>query len=313
MPTILIVDDNVHLIAMMGRMLEPLASICYATNGAAALRQMQACRPDLILLDEDMPGMTGSQMCEAMREVAELRDIPVIFVTGHDDVQAEVRALTAGAVDFISKPVHEAVLLARVRTQLRLKLLSDELMRSASSDGLTGLANRRELDRRLDLEWGRAAREGSTLSLLMLDVDHFKLFNDRYGHPAGDQCLRAVAAVVQTQARRATDLAARFGGEEFSLILPQACVSDAQVAAERLRAEVQALGIVHAASPTSCHVTVSIGIASCRPFPGAQGVSAKDLIEQADRALYGAKALGRNRVCHSRGLTTPAVDGVTAC
>ena len=313
MPSILIVDDNVHLIALMGRMLAPLAQISFATHGAAALQQMLAHRPDLVLLDEEMPGMSGHEVCDAMRGHSDLAAIPVMFVTGHHDADAEVRALTAGAVDFISKPVHEAVLLARVRTQLRLKELSDQLRRSAMSDGLTGLANRGELDRRLTLEMARAARQASTLSVLMLDVDHFKLFNDRYGHPAGDQCLRAVAGVLQAHARRATDLAARFGGEEFALVLPEASISDAQDAAERVRADVLALAIAHAGSSTAPHVTVSIGVASCRPLPDAGEQAVAELISQADRALYGAKALGRNRVCHARtqqpgGANSPLAD-----
>ena len=313
MPSILIVDDNIHLIALMGRMLEPLAHVAFATSGEAALRQMRTCRPDLVLLDEEMPGMSGIRVCEAMRDDPSLAAIPVMFVTGHGGAEAEVRALTTGAVDFIAKPVHEAVLLARVRTQLRLKSLSDQLLRSATLDGLTGLTNRGELDRRLSLEWGRAARAGSTLSLGMVDVEHFKRYNDHYGHPAGDRCLQAVARVIGDQARRATDLAARFGGEEFAVLLPETSATHAQDAAERLRTEVSALKLPHAMSTTGACVTVSLGVATCRPLPGATADGVGQFIELADRALYAAKSLGRNRVCVSKGHPDCAADPAPPC
>lgn len=254
--------------------------------------------------------MSGIELCQEMRTQHDLSAIPVMFVTGHDDADAEVQALTAGAVDFISKPVNEAILLARVSTQLRLKSLTDQLLRSASIDGLTGLANRRELDQRLIAEWSRAARQGAPLSVLMLDVDHFKLYNDRYGHPVGDQCLRAVAGAVAEQARRATDLAARFGGEEFTLVLPDTGAAQAQEIAERLRSQVQALALDHAASPSARHVSVSIGVATCHPHAGAAQPGVSALMSKADQALYAAKAQGRNRVCVSDG--SPACPALLA-
>ena len=151
MNSVLIVDDNVHLITLLGKMLEPVAQISFATSGLAALAQMRAHPPDLLLLDAEMPGMGGHEVCRAMKADPELDKIPVIFVTAHDDVEAEVRGFDAGAVDFISKPVNEAILLARVGTQLRLKCLADKLRRSALVDGLTGLANRACFDERLKL------------------------------------------------------------------------------------------------------------------------------------------------------------------
>ncbi|MFX1678508.1 diguanylate cyclase [Mitsuaria sp. CC2] len=313
MPSILIVDDNIHLIALMGRMLEPLADVSFATHGPAALRAMKSRAPDLVLLDEQMPGMSGNQVCQTMQEDPELAAIPVVFVTGHDDADAEVRALTSGAVDFIAKPINEAVLVARVRTQLRIKSLSDQLLRSATLDGLTGLTNRGDFDRRLSMEWARAARSGGTLSLVILDVDHFKRFNDHYGHPAGDRCLQAVANVIGTQARRAADVAARFGGEEFTLLLPDTSLTGAQEAAERVRREIESMNVAHAASPTASCVTVSMGVAACQPLPCAVvSDGASRLVELADQALYAAKSLGRNRVCLSEGdpaMTTPRPSG----
>lgn len=312
MHSILIVDDNIHMIALMGKMLEPLARVIFATNGQAALREMKTSRPDLVLLDQEMPGMSGDDVSAAMRDDPDLKDIPVIFVTGHNDAEAEVRALNAGAVDFIAKPVHEAILLARVKTQLRLKGLSDELRRSASLDGLTGIANRAAFDARLALEWARASRNGSPLSLLLLDVDHFKQYNDHYGHPAGDRCLQAIAKALNGVSTRANDLAARFGGEEFVMLLPDTPLSGARVAAERLREDILALEIPHARSSTLPLVTVSIGAAQW-VSGGTTGGRASDLIDWADRALYAAKAAGRNQVVeHASTASLPTPEGLGA-
>ncbi|MFG6416632.1 diguanylate cyclase [Roseateles sp. DC23W] len=297
MNSILIVDDNVHLIAVLGKMLAPIAQVRFATAGLPALAQMRAEPPQLVLLDAEMPGMSGYAVCQAMRADPELDKIPVIFVTAHNDAQAEVRALDAGAVDFITKPVNEPVLLARVQTQLRLKALTDELRRSAAIDGLTRVANRGAFDERLQLEHARAARTGGELSLLLLDVDHFKRFNDHYGHPGGDACLREIASALAGQARRPADLASRIGGEEFALLLPDTDMAGALGAAERLIAAIASLALPHAASPTAARVTVSIGIASCVP-PQQQAAGAeRQLVERADQALYRAKAEGRNRAC----------------
>lgn len=295
-PSILVVDDNLTLIALMGKMLEPVARVRFATGGAPALQQMREQPPDLVLLDAEMPEMDGYAVCQAMKADPELDKIPVIFVTAHNDAQAEIRGLTAGAVDFISKPVNEPILLARVQTHLRLKRLSDELRRRAAMDALTGLDNRGSFDQRLHLEWSRAARQGSSLSLVLVDVDHFKKFNDRYGHPAGDACLRAVADALGLQAHRAADLAARLGGEEFALLLPDTDAAGARVAAERVRAAVAQLAIPHAASDTCAHLSVSVGVATCQPQPPVQPSCALQLVEQADKALYRAKSEGRNSV-----------------
>jgi diguanylate cyclase (GGDEF)-like protein len=305
MNSILLVDDNVHLIALLGKMLAPIGPITFATSGPAALVQMRERAPDLVLLDAQMPAMSGYAVCEAMKADPELDKIPVIFVTAHNDVAAEVQALAAGAVDFISKPVNEAILLARVRTQLPLKRLSDELRRSAAVDGLTGLNNRASFDQRLKLEWARAVRSGASLSLVLLDVDHFKKYNDRYGHPAGDACLRQIAGALGAQARRPADVAARVGGEEFALLLPDTDAAGARCAAERIRSAVARLAIAHEASATAAHVTVSIGVATCWPRPAppappaltaATACTAEDLVKHADQALYAAKSQGRDRV-----------------
>lgn len=296
MKSILIVDDNPNLIAVLGKMLAPVGQVRFATSGTIALARMRDEAPDLVLLDAEMPGMDGYTVCQTMKADPALERIPVIFVTSHNATEAELRGLNAGAVDFISKPVNEPVLLARVQTHLRLKQLSDELQRRAATDALTGLSNRGHFDQRLQLEWARAARSGEALSLILLDVDHFKKFNDRYGHPAGDACLRAVADALALRARRSTDLVARVGGEEFALLLPHTDAAGAQQAAEQLRAAVAALRIPHGASDTAPHVTISIGVASYQPVPPVATEGAQSLVERTDRALYVAKSRGRDRV-----------------
>lgn len=292
--SILIVDDNASMIQLMARMLKGVASLRFATRGEEALRLMREAPPDLVLLDADMPGLSGYQVCEAIRADAALVDIPVIFVTGHGEADAELRGLDAGAVDFITKPVNEALLLARVRTQLRIKSMADELRRMATTDGLTGLVNRRHFDELMQREWQRCARSGAPMALLMVDVDHFKRYNDHYGHPAGDACLQAVARALESAARRPADRVGRLGGEEFALLLPDTDLPGAQGLAEQVVHTVRDLQLPHAGSLTGACVSISVGVAACVPRSAAPG-GVPLLYRAADRALYEAKAHGRNR------------------
>jgi len=303
---LLLVDDDPAMVQLMHRMLSGLGQLRFATSGAAALRRVREQLPDLVLLDADMPGMSGYQVCEAMKADPALRDIPIIFVTAYGDDQLQVKGLEIGAVDFITKPISEPLLLARVRTQLRVKHLTDELRRIATIDALTEVSNRRTFDETLAREWRRGLRGLSPLSLVLVDVDHFKLFNDRYGHPAGDACLRAVAQALRNTCRRPADLVARFGGEEFALLLPHTQRAGAESLALRLLAEVEGLGIPHEDSPTAELVTVSIGLSCHDPRDlGAESSSSMSgadpatvhteqaLVRSADQALYRAKQGGR--------------------
>ena len=292
--SILIVDDNTGMVQLMARMLKGVARLRFATRGDEALKLMRESAPDLVLLDAEMPGMSGYEVCEAIRADATLADIPVIFVTGHGETDAEVRGLEAGAVDFITKPVNEALLLARVRTQLRLKSMADELRSMATTDGLTGLANRRHFDELMRREWQRCARTGSSIALLMADIDHFKRYNDSYGHPGGDACLQAVAKTLTLVARRPADRVGRLGGEEFVVLLPDTDVAGGQEVAEHAVKLIQALALPHVASLTAEHVTISVGVAVCTGQDMARH-DPQSLYSAADHALYAAKAQGRNR------------------
>jgi diguanylate cyclase (GGDEF)-like protein len=226
------------------------------------------------------------------------------------DEDWELRALALGAADFITKPLRPAVLLARIRNLVRERRLTTELRRLAQADGLTGLANRRQFDEVLRSELVRGRRQRAPLCLLMLDVDHFKAYNDRLGHLAGDQALCRVAAVLQQACQRAGDLACRYGGEEFALILPATDEQGGQHVAEAVRAAVQALALPHPGSPLG-RVSVSLGVAversqgAFRPpadsqFGSLASGAMLSLVERADAALYRAKHLGRDQVVVAR-------------
>jgi diguanylate cyclase (GGDEF)-like protein len=307
--SILLVDDDPGVIQLLGRILANVGELRFATNGADALRLVQEAPPDLILLDAEMQGMSGYRVLDTLKSRPEMADVPVIFVTGHAEPAFEVSAFEAGAADFIAKPVRAALILARVSTQLRLKRMADQLRLAAATDGLTGLANRRKFDNTLEQEWQRALRGADPLSLLLIDVDHFKLYNDRYGHPKGDQGLRAVAKALVNSVNRNSDLVARCGGEEFGMLLPQTARAGAQHVAQRVLNTVKHLDIAHAASPSARHLSVSIGIA-CYDEDSACWVdnpadvryvgddrqlisTASDLVVAADKALYAAKRAGR--------------------
>jgi diguanylate cyclase (GGDEF)-like protein len=298
--SILLVDDDPVVIHRISRILASVATLRFATNGDAALRLARESMPDLILLDSEMPGMSGFEICEILKADPEYADVPVIFVTSHSDTAVHVAGLELGAVDFIAKPISEPLLLARVKTQLRIKHLADELRRISTVDGLTGLANRRRLDERLGREWLRSLREKSAIALLLVDVDFFKRFNDHYGHPEGDACLRAVARVLMESCQRPADLAARYGGEEFAILLPQTTLAGAELMAQRVLDAMARQAVPHAASTIASHVTVSIGIGHAA-LPGGDSL-VRDLVATADQALYAAKSAGRARAWHMDAL-----------
>src|ERR1700678_1982674 len=202
---ILLVDDDPGAIQLMGRILAEVGKLRFATNGKDALRLARDSAPDLILLDAEMPGMSGFELLRTLKAESSLTDVPVIFITSHNEAGFEVSALDMGAADFIAKPLRSSRVLARVKTQLRVKHMADELRRTATTDALTGVSNRRHFDELLECEWSRARRLGDPVSLLMIDVDHFKLYNDLYGHPQGDICLSHVAQVLESACRRPAD------------------------------------------------------------------------------------------------------------
>lgn len=298
---VLVVDDDpmarevlTRRLARLGHAATPVA------DGRQALQILGRQAFDLVLLDLRMPGLDGFQVLRAIRERFSLAHLPVIMVTSADDTESIVQALELGANDYITKPLDFPVALARIRGLLLLRQVvraleaaNEKLEQLSFLDGLTNIANRRRFDEFLAGEWRRAVREGVPLSLIFIDIDFFKAFNDHYGHEAGDEVLRRVATALSGILNRPADLVARYGGEEFVAVLPGTDAKGAAFIAERLRAAVEGLGIPHAASPVAPHVTVSLGVATLVPLRGS---APEALLAAADQALYQAKREGRNRV-----------------
>jgi len=290
--SILLIDDEPLYLELIADILGEDYEILVASDGKTGLEIAAEEVPHLILLDLMMPGIDGFEVYRCLQADQRTREIPVIFITGRGDVEAETMGLKMGAVDYISKPVNADLVKARVSMQIRFKLMRDKLVLLAATDGLTGLANRFQFDTMLAYEYSRHLRSGKQLSLIMLDIDHFKAFNDTYGHIRGDECLQEIARAMGTTVSRATDLVARYGGEEFVVLLPETHLKGAVVLAEKLRACISGLRLPHPDSSTS-YVTASLGVVSGRFDAGS---SAMDVVHEADIQLYAAKASGRNRV-----------------
>lgn len=277
---------------------------------------------DLILMDIVMPEIDGIEACRNIKKREWLVDVPVIMVTATTETEGLPQAFSAGAMDYIKKPLERVELLTRVRSALRLKYetyrrkaretellevtrqlkaANERLQNLSLLDGLTGIANRRHFDQVLLQESRRAQREHSPLSLIILDIDYFKAFNDTYGHLKGDDCLKTVASTFRQTLKRSGDFPARYGGEEFAVVLPNTDDVGAAVIAEKLRFGIENAKIEHINSLCADHVTVSLGVVT--RFPG-QDNTLDDLISAADRALYRSKHEGRNQVSVER-LTPP--------
>jgi len=293
-PKLLLVDDQPINIQVLYQAFSADYDVCMATSGEQALIVCASQKPDLVLLDVEMPGMDGFEVCARLKTHEATRDIPVIFVTAHVDEISETRGLDVGAVDFIYKPINAKIVRARVKTHITLKAQSDLLRNWVYIDGLTNVHNRRCFDERLQMEWKRAVRCDTELSLILIDVDFFKKYNDSYSHQEGDNCLRQVASTLKAFSKRPGDLVARYGGEEFVCLLPETNLKGAAQCAELFRQQVMNLGIEHPDSSVSSVVTISLGV--CSKSTGIS-MNPEELLRQADLQLYRAKELGRNQVC----------------
>jgi diguanylate cyclase (GGDEF)-like protein len=293
-PQLLIVDDQPLNIRLFHEIFHADHEVFFATSGEDALNFCQTNRPDLILLDVIMPGLNGYEVCRMLKQDERTREIPVIFVTAQSDATEEEDGLAAGAVDFIAKSASANVMRARVGTLITLKRQSDLLRQMARVDSLTGLANRRHFDETLSSEWRRCTRSGKPLSLMLIDIDHFKLFNDHYGHLVGDSCLQQISACLKAGFARSHDLVARYGGEEFVCVMPETPLDGAEAKAKALEKAVRALRIPHDKSTVAGGiVTISLGVAVAMPTVGEESAA---LILCADQSLYLAKGSGRGQV-----------------
>ena len=306
----LVIDDTLtsstlvsHQLRKMG--IEPLL----ARDGLTGIELFKQHRPELVLLDVIMPGLNGYEVAKRIRQLE--RDgewTPIIFLTARTSDEDLERGIAVGGDDYLIKPVSEIVLTAKVRAmqriaQMRYSLVvltrrldeaNRQLMRLSSVDGLTGIANRRQFDDLLAREWGRSIRYGTSMALLMCDVDFFKQYNDLYGHQQGDECLKAIASALEGQVRRPSDLVARYGGEEFAVILPDTTHEGAMQVAEKMRAAVIALDLPHSGALPLGRVSMSFGVAHQLPSRDGPGIEA--LLRAADGSLYEAKGNGRNQV-----------------
>jgi diguanylate cyclase (GGDEF)-like protein len=310
---IVVVDDDPGTIYLIGRVLHGVSHLRFATSGEKALQLVHDSPPDLILLDAELPGMSGFKVFDALQAAPDVAGVPIIFITSHSEAGFEVSALNMGAADFIAKPFTSSRLLARVNIHLRNKHATDELRRTASTastDALTGVGSRHQFDESLKREWLRGLRVGDPIALLLIEVDHFELYSQRHGHAKGDACLRRVAAAIKAITRRPADVVARREGEQFGVLLPQTSRRGAEYIAQRIIDAIDALKISHENSLSGRHITASIGVScydelsSCWEGPPTnfrfgddlqKCRAANGLLLAADKALYSAKLGGHAR------------------
>jgi diguanylate cyclase (GGDEF)-like protein len=298
LPRVLVADDERATTLIITSALKGEFEVVPMTAGGAIVERVSAGDIDLVLLDVVMPELDGFEICRRLKAQPETAGVPVIFLTALDARADEMQGFSVGAVDYIAKPIDQSIVLARVRTHVELKRNRDLLEQLALVDSLTGVANRRQFDRALGEEWRRSRRDGRWLSLAIADVDHFKQFNDRWGHLAGDERLRAIAASLSRTSRRAGDLLARYGGEEFALILPDVDTSMMQGVTRELLRAVFETSEDGRPSEDRMIVTVSVGAISLVP---SRESTATGALAAADGLLYEAKAGGRDRGVHLDG------------
>jgi diguanylate cyclase (GGDEF)-like protein len=293
MQKVLVADDDAVNRQVLGELLKPEYTVLLAKNGEQALELAARHSPDLILLDVVMPDMDGYEVLGRLRADPQTEHISVIFISGLDRPEDEANGLNMGASDYIAKPFNATVVTARVALHLQVVRQRRMLERLANIDGLTELANRRRFDEVFAAEWQRARAGSRPLSLALLDIDCFKQYNDQYGHPAGDRVLRSVARSAASFMRRPTDLAARYGGEELVMLMPDTDAAQAQHLVGCIRQAILELTIAHGASQVAPVLTVSVGGATLLDFDAE---TAPELLQAVDQQLYRAKHAGRNRV-----------------
>jgi diguanylate cyclase (GGDEF)-like protein len=292
--TVLAIDDSPDVHRLLDVRLRPEGLVLHhALNAEEGLAMARELLPDLVLLDVDLPLITGFEVCQRLKEDPATSAIPIIFLTGAAEIYTKVQGFDLGAVDYVLKPFDPAELRARVRAALRTKRFHDLLSARSHVDGLTGIWNRSYFNQRMGEEISAAQRYRRTVSLVMLDLDHFKGHNDAFGHPFGDQVLQSVGDVLHS-ALRTTDAPCRFGGEEFALILTETPDEGAMITAERIRKQIAELPF----RPKDRHVqvTASLGVA-CSTLFDSRALSVASLVTAADDVLYEAKQAGRDRVC----------------
>ena len=297
--SILLVDDDRTVVRVLSHILSDFEPLRFATSGALALKLARESVPDLLLLDVDMPELSGFEVCKEFKKDPSLAHVPIIFITSHESAQLETAGLELGAADFISKPPHASLVLARVRTHQRLKMLTDTLRGAVTMDFLTGALTRRQLEKALTQEWLRVQRSGAPLAVLVADIDGFTAYNAEFGEKKGDDCLRGIAGALRLAAHRPTHLLGRYSGGRFALLLPETDAHGASTVAQRAIESVDVLQIPHARATGRTHITLSVG-GGCRKASRSTakeaGAAVPDaLIMTAERALDDAQSAGGHR------------------
>jgi diguanylate cyclase (GGDEF)-like protein len=283
--SILLVDDDLMVVRILNNILSGFTPVRFATSGRKALRLAREATPDLVLLDVDMPETSGFEICKSLKSDPALADVPVIFITSHESAQLEAKGLALGAVDFIGKPPHAPLVLARVRTYQRLKSLSDTVRGAVQMDFLTGAVTRRQIEKALTEEWLRVRRSQTPLALLLVDIEGFTAYNATQGEERGDVCLKAVTGVLRSAARRPTDLLGRYGGGKFALLLPNTDSMGVDKIAHRIVDGVRGLHGVEISLGAGCR-----DASRCTIWKAAQDGAPADLITAAEQALRVAKS-----------------------
>ncbi|GAU79928.1 diguanylate cyclase [Fusibacter sp. 3D3] len=289
--TILIIEDETINLNILVEILRDEYTLILEKNGTRAIERAENQIPDLILLDIMLPDLDGYSIITAFKNNDLTKEIPVIFISSLNEVKDEEKGLMLGAVDYIVKPYNASIIKARVRTHMKLVTQRKLLERIAMLDGLTEIPNRRSFSERFAQEWNRGVRHNKPLSLIIADVDYFKQYNDYYGHGTGDVALKSIANVFVNVLGRSADFAARIGGEEFAILLPETTWKGGFEVAEKVRMAVEELHIMHECSPVKKVLTVSLG--GITLIPNALGCHVS-MFEMADQQLYEAKACGKN-------------------
>ena len=311
LPDILIVDDDSSVVIALNKVLNTIGRIRFASDAKQAFIMVNECKPDLILLDVELPDILGLEVCSILKHDKATQHIPILFITSHMEDGFEEKVFNVGAADYIVKPLKPRVVAARVKTHLDYHRAITLLEKLATTDSMTGLANRRTFDEHLDLELKRCRREHTPLTVVLIDIDEFKKYNDYFGHIEGDECIKTIASAIESCSRRPGDLAARYGGEEFAFILPHTDPEGAKILLNGLLKTVMNLKIKHSPEAQYDSVTVSIGFSTI--VPQAQSTSTTlptstnstsdtyhlNVVSSADSALYESKRNGRNRVSYS--------------
>ena len=320
-PRVLVVDDHLDSLVLLSTILTmEKYEVEISEDGISAIQAARAKPPDVVLLDVNMSSMNGFEVCQQLRSNPNTADIPIIFISSFSQTDIKIKAFKEGGNDYITKPFQNDEVIARVEnlvqigrlkaelqaknTRLEQQLierqkmakelskLNEQLSKLAALDGLTQIANRRTFEEFFTREWQRGQRDKQPLSLIICDIDYFKLYNDSFGHQTGDICLKRVAQTILNTVMRPADLVARYGGEEFAVILPQTPAPNALQVAETIRHKVTKLAIPHSRSEVSDYVSLSLGVSCVIPQPK---YTKKQLLVTADKALYQAKKQGRDR------------------